>query len=79
MITISTESQRQQFQEDNDIEWLEENVTNFENVPVQIAHDKAQKLVSAHSQMWGDYLRSANLNDTAETYRAKTIFEWLGY
>lgn len=80
MLQTITETIRDMDSEnENDQEWLDENVTNFTDIPAYIQRAKARKLVAFHDALWGDFLRSSDQGDQQETFRAKEIFEWLGY
>ena len=62
---------------ESDADWLDENVQGFKDIPVMLNTAQVKRTLKTHDASFDEY--RADLFNPGTLYRARHLFEWLGY
>ncbi|MBM08169.1 MAG: hypothetical protein CMF69_01115 [Magnetovibrio sp.] len=73
----TTEKLTVELRAESDADWLDESVQGFKDIPVMLTEAQVKRALSHHGASFDDY--QADLFNPGTLYRARHLFEWLGY
>lgn len=64
---------------ESDADWLDENVQGFKDIPVMLTTAQAKRALKTHDASFDEYQAALFNPGPGTLYRARHLFEWLGY